>query len=122
MVIRAACPGLNKSNNIPHRLEGKEVLFDHIPNEAIRALGLGTGDGRLLINKRPDIHAVAMDIPPLMLERGKSRFADEPNIQIIEHDLNNPLPNMEYYNAVISGFAVHHLSHERKHSLCQENV
>jgi hypothetical protein len=58
-------------------LEGEEALFDHIPNEAIRALGLGTGDGRLPINKRQDIYSVAMDIPPLMLERGKSRFADD---------------------------------------------
>jgi len=62
---------LKKSNNMPHRLEGQEVLFDHISNEAIRVLDFRTGDGRLLrlpINKRPDIHAVAMDISPLRLE------------------------------------------------------
>ena len=98
-------------------------MFDHIPNEAIRVLDLGTGDGRLLrllINKRPDIHAVAMDISPIMLESVKSNFADEPNIQIIEHNLNNPLPNIGYFDAVISGFTIHHLSHERKRSLYQE--
>jgi tRNA (cmo5U34)-methyltransferase len=82
-------------------------------------LDLGTGDGRSLrrpMNKRPDIHAVAMHISPLIPESAKINFADDPNMQTTEHDLNSPLPIIGYFDAVISGFATHRLSHERKRS------
>lgn len=114
---------MKKANNIPHRLEGEDVLFDHIPKEAIGVLDLGTGDGRLLRllkNKIPDMRAVAMDVSPIMLESVKSNFANESSVQIIEHDLGNPLPNIGCFDAVISGFTIHHLSHERKRSLFKE--
>ena len=100
-------PGLffKKNNNIPQDQKGRMFCLD---TRQLRrsVLDLGTGDGRflgLLKSKRPDIHAVAIDISPIMLELVKNNFADEPNIQIIEHDLGNPLPNMGYFDAVISG-------------------
>ena len=71
---------MKKADNIPHILEGEDVLFDHIPKEAIGVLDLGTGDGRLLRlskNKIPDMRAVAMDVSPIMLESVKSNFANE---------------------------------------------
>lgn len=114
---------LKKADEIPHRSEGENVLFDHIPNEVIRVLDLGTGDGRLLRllkSQRPNINAVAIDVSPIMLDSIKRNFANDSNIQVIEHDLGNSLPNMGYFDAVISSFVIHHLSNERKHSLYEE--
>jgi tRNA (cmo5U34)-methyltransferase len=124
VVIRAAaCPGFfEKIRYHTPQTEGGGRFCGHIPNEAVRVLDLGTGDGRSLrrpMNKRPDIHAVAMDISPLIPESVKINFADGPNIQTIEHDLNNPLPIIGYFDAGIYGFTTHHLSHERKRSLYQ---
>ena len=114
---------LKKADEIPHRSEGENVLFDHIPNEVTRVLDLGTGDGRLLRllkSQRPNINAVAIDVSPIMLDSIKRNFANDSNIQVIEHDLGNTLPNMGYFDAVISSFVIHHLSNERKHSLYKE--
>ncbi len=114
---------LKKADEIPHRSEGEDVLFDHIPNEVTRVLDLGTGDGRLLRllkSQRPNINAVAIDVSPIMLDSIKRNFANDVNIQVIEHDLGNSLPKMGYFDAVISSFVIHHLSNERKHSLYKE--
>ncbi|MER5174654.1 MAG: class I SAM-dependent methyltransferase [Candidatus Nitrosocosmicus sp.] len=114
---------LKKADKIPHRSEGENVLFDHIPNDVTRVLDLGTGDGRLLRLlkiQRPNINAVAVDVSPIMLDSVKRNFANDFNIKVTEHDLDNSLPNMGYFDAVISSFAIHHLSNERKHSLYKE--
>jgi tRNA (cmo5U34)-methyltransferase len=66
------------------------------------------------------MRAVAMDVSPIMLESVKSNFANDYSVQIIEHDLGNPLPNIGCFDAVISGFTIHHLIHERKRSLFKE--
>ncbi len=65
---------LKKADIMPHRSEGENTLFDHIPKGAIRVLELGTGDGRLLRllkNQPPDIRAVAMDVSPIMLDSAR---------------------------------------------------
>ena len=114
---------LKKADIMPHRSEGENTLFDHIPKGAIRVLELGTGDGRLLRllkNQPPDIRAVAMDVSPIMLDSARKNFANGHDIEVLEHDLDYTLPNMGNFDAVISGFAIHHLSHERKRSIFKE--
>ena len=115
---------LNVADNLPHRTEGEAVLIDHIPKDANRILDLGTGDGRLIKlikTDRPDIkEAIALDVSPTMLKAAKDHFANDSKVKIIEHDLSLPLPDLDYFDAIVSSFAIHHLKHERKRSLYEE--
>jgi tRNA (cmo5U34)-methyltransferase len=115
---------LNVADSLPHRSEGESVLLDHIPKNAKRILDLGTGgDGRLirLIKaKMPNIEAIVLDISPTMLKAARDHFAGDSMVKIIEHDLSQPLPDLDYFDAVVSSFAIHHLKHERKRSLYEE--
>ena len=114
-----------------HRIEGGAVLLEHIPvNTTRRILDLGTGNGRLikLLKKHvPNIaEVVGIDVSSYMIKAARENFDDDAYIKIIEHDLNTPLPySNEVYsraksNAVVSSFAIHHLTHERKRTLYLE--
>jgi len=114
---------LNKAAILPQRAEGESILFDLFPKDVKRVIDLGTGDGhllKLLKGKIPHINAVAIDASPIMLDAARKNFADDPNVEVVEHNLSNPLPDIGRFDAVISSFVIHHLPHERKRSLCQE--
>lgn len=55
-----------------------------------------------------------------MLNAARKYFANDPYVEVIEHNLSNPLPYMGHFDAVISSFVIHHLTHERKRSLYEE--
>jgi SAM-dependent methyltransferase len=55
-----------------------------------------------------------------MLEAARRRFADDPQIDLVEHDLARPLPPLGGFAAVVSSLAIHHLEHDRKRSLYAE--
>jgi tRNA (cmo5U34)-methyltransferase len=96
---------LSVADNLPHRTEGEAVLIDHIPKEANRILDLGTGDGRLIKlikTNRPDMEAVALDVSPTMLKAARDHFANDSKVKVIEHDLSLPLPDLDYFDAVVS--------------------
>ena len=114
---------LEKADQMPHRTEGEAVLLEHIPKTVKRILDLGTGDGRLLgllKIERPHVQSVAVDFSPTMLEAVKTRFADDSTVQVIAHNMDVPLPELGLFDAVVSSFAIHHLTDERKHSLYRE--
>jgi tRNA (cmo5U34)-methyltransferase len=114
---------LSRADSIPHRTEGESTLLEFIPSTVSRILDLGTGDGRLLALVKldhPRATAVAVDFSPAMLEAAKKRFEDAPSVKVIAHNLDSPLPELGKFDAVISSFAIHHVSHERKRDLYVE--
>jgi ubiquinone/menaquinone biosynthesis C-methylase UbiE len=114
---------LERADSISHRQEGESALLEFIPPATRRILDLGTGDGRLLSlvrREHPDTEAVAIDFSPTMLEATRKRFAAEPSVTVISHNLDEPLPDLDKFDAVVSSFAIHHLVHERKRALYAE--
>jgi ubiquinone/menaquinone biosynthesis C-methylase UbiE len=114
---------LVRADTISHRGEGEAALLECIPVNVRRILDLGTGDGRLLALVRreyPDTDAVAVDFSPAMLEQAEKRFAEDPRVTVVAHNLDGSLPPLGMFDAVISSFAIHHLVDERKGELYSE--
>ena len=113
----------NRADSIPHRTEGESALLEFIPQTTRRVLDLGTGDGRLLAlvkREHPNTEAVAIDFSPAMIEAAEKRFAGDSSVAVVAHNLDNPLPDLGRFDAVISCFAIHHVVHERKRALYSE--
>ncbi|MGH2903243.1 MAG: class I SAM-dependent methyltransferase [Solirubrobacteraceae bacterium] len=114
---------LGRADEFPHRAEGEGVLVEQVPLETSRILDLGTGDGRLLAvlrTARPQMRAVGLDFSEVMLQAARERFAGDEHVELVKHDLAEPLPALGQFDAVVSSFAIHHVEHERKRSLYQE--
>lgn len=114
---------LARADAFPHRAEGEGVLLDHVPVSVRRILDLGTGDGRLLAllrRDRPDSIGVGVDVSEPMLEAARERFADQPGIELVRHDLAEPIPALGSFDAVVSCFAIHHVQDARKRTLFAE--
>ncbi len=119
---------LERADSISHRSEGESALLEFIPQSTRRILDLGTGDGRLLdlvreeLSRRgqSDVEAVAVDFSPTMLEAVRQRFAGDPSVRVVAHNMDEALPALGGFDAVISSFAIHHLMHERKRALYAE--
>jgi SAM-dependent methyltransferase len=112
-----------RAGRIPHRSEGEAVLVELLPPRVERVLDLGCGDGRLLGTVRAyrsSSTAVALDFSPPMLEEARRRFEGADGVQVVEHDLSEPLPDLGSFDLVVSSFAIHHLEDERKRSLYGE--
>lgn len=114
---------LARADQIPHRTEGEAVLLAQVPSHAKRILDLGTGDGRLLALlkcDRPQARGVALDFSATMLAQAAARFAGDPMVTVLNHDLAQPLPELGIFDAIVSSFAIHHVSHKRKQRLYGE--
>ena len=114
---------LRRADSIPHRVEGEAALLEFMPADASRILDLGTGGGRLLAlvkAARPRARFVALDFSPTMLETLRTLFAGHAGVSIVAHDFEKTLPAMGQFDGVISSFAIHHVSHERKRALYKE--
>jgi len=115
---------LNRRKDLPHRLDGYAALLEFLPAAPRRVLDLGTGDGELLARIRdvhPDAEGVAVDFSAEMLGRARARFADDPAVTVVAHDLDDPLPaSWGTFDAVVSSFAIHHLDDARKRALYGE--
>jgi ubiquinone/menaquinone biosynthesis C-methylase UbiE len=119
---------LGRAAGIPHRTEGEAALLELIPTTTRRILELGTGDGRLLAlvksflgaNAAPQPESIALDFSPAMLEAARKRFADDSSVTVVRHNLDQALPPLGHFDAVVSSFAIHHLIDERKRALYTE--
>jgi tRNA (cmo5U34)-methyltransferase len=115
---------LAQADAIPHRAEGEATLLEFLPRVVTRVLDLGSGDGRLLTLiglLHPGARAIALDFSDTMLDRLRARLAGNPSVSPIRHDLNMALPDLRGpFDAVVSSFAIHHVTHARKRSLYAE--
>ena len=98
---------LKSVESFPYRKEGDTVLLQNIPVNATRILDIGSGDGRLIKmikenSHRSDIEFVALDISPVMLKSLTDNFGNDSSVKVIEHDLDNSLPDLGYFDAIIS--------------------
>jgi tRNA (cmo5U34)-methyltransferase len=115
---------IDRSDKVPHRSEGEATLLEFIPPRARRVLDLGTGFGRLmglvkeaLAGKGTVVAGVAIDFSPVMLQAARKRFPEDSSVTVVAHNLDNPLPALGKFDAVVSSFVIHHLVHERKRAL-----
>ena len=114
---------LQRADSVPHRTEGEATLLEFIPPTARRVLDLGTGAGRLLALVRatlPEAEFVGLDFSPTMLQASRELFGGDGRVTIVRHDLDQELPPLGKFDAVVSSFAIHHLRHERKRALYSE--
>lgn len=103
--------------------DGEAVLDELVPEHATRVLDLGTGGGHLiglLRRRRPTAEFVGLDVSAAMLAAARERFAGDPHVLILAHDLGDPLPVIGVFDAVVSAFAIHHLEHPRQRALYAE--
>jgi tRNA (cmo5U34)-methyltransferase len=114
---------LARADRIPHRTEGERALLEWLPARVDRFLDLGSGDGRLAAlvqTVHPAAQLVALDFSELMLGQLRERFAGDRSVTILDHSLDDPLPALGRFDAVVSSFAIHHVSHNRKRALFAE--
>jgi tRNA (cmo5U34)-methyltransferase len=115
---------LEHRREIPHRDEGYAALLEFVPDAPSHVLDLGTGDGHLLAmirQARPGVVGVAVDFSAEMLGRARERFAEDADVTVVDHNLDDPLPDsLGRFDVVVSAFAIHHVSHERKRALYGE--
>ena len=114
---------LARSTDIPHRAEGESTLLEELPTQPKRILDLGCGDGHLLwltLARNPTATGVGLDFSPTMLEQAGKRFQNDHRVQLIQHNLNDTLPDLGTFDAIVSSFAIHHCEDERKRTLYAE--
>jgi len=108
---------LDKREQVPQLEVGYSELLNILPAHPKRVLDLGCGDGKVMAMIGGS--GVALDFSPHMLEQARARFhADE--VEVVEHNLNAPLPDLGSFDLVVSAFAIHHCPHERKRELYAE--
>lgn len=114
---------LRERDDIPHRIEGFAVLMELLPETPRRVLDLGTGDGYtlgLVRTAHPNVEGVGLDFSAEMLGRARDRFDGDAGVEIVEHDLDRPLPPLGRFDLVVSSFAIHHCVDARKRALYGE--
>ncbi len=114
---------LARMKQIPHRAEGEATLLSEIPTTAKRVLDLGCGNGHLLalvLEHCPDSSGIGLDFSSLMLQQASDRFAGNGRVELVNHNLDDPLTGLGLFDCVVSSFAIHHCDHDRKRGLYTE--
>ncbi|MBI3461665.1 MAG: class I SAM-dependent methyltransferase [Planctomycetes bacterium] len=119
-----------RSLHIPDRQRQLEValrVMRFAPVEPRRVLDLGAGDAVILatvLEAFPQASGIALDFSPLMLEQARERLAKfGDRATTVEADLRSSewLQAVSGpFDAVLSGLAIHHFTHERKRALYRE--
>ena len=97
--------------------------------EVERFLDLGCGDGVLaaaILGQHPQSRGVLLDFSEEMLRQARERFAPQPfelNYVLADYTLRSwvdIVADCAPFDAVVSGFSIHHQTDERKRELYQE--
>ena len=115
---------LGSRDEIPYRAQGMTALAEFLPSDVGRVLDLGTGDGvtlALVRELRPGAVGIAADFSAEMLTLARARFATDGDVEVVAHDLGDPLPPAwGAFDLVVSSFAIHHVPDARKRALYGE--
>src|SRR5262249_36296376 len=115
---------LERVGTLPARLAGEAMVREVLPATARRAADFGCGDGRLaaiVLDACPDLeHLVAVDRAAPMLEKARARFAGDERVEVKELDLTTGIAPLGRFDAIVTGFAVHHLDDDRKRTILTE--
>lgn len=114
---------LARKNDIPHRVEGESTLLSEIPGGSKRVLDLGCGDGhllRLVLDHCNDATGVGLDISKSMLDQSRLQFRNDQRVSFVEHNMDLTLPELGRFDCIVSSFAIHHCTDERKRELYGE--
>ena len=115
---------LERIGKLEARRAGEQMLAEVLPPTPTRLLDLGCGDARLValvLACRPTVErALAVDVSDPMMARARERFADDPRVTVSRSDLADPITELGTFDVIVSGFAIHHLTHERKRDLFGE--
>lgn len=114
---------LARMKDIPHRAEGEATLLAEVPKDTKRVLDLGCGNGHLLsllLAHCPQATGVGVDFSPTMLDQARNRFANNERTEFVEHNMDHSLPELHTFDCIVSSFAIHHCTHERKRELYAE--
>ncbi len=55
-----------------------------------------------------------------MIDAARIRFKGDDRVQVVTHDMVEPLPDLGTFDGVVSSFAIHHLEDDRKRELYAE--
>jgi ubiquinone/menaquinone biosynthesis C-methylase UbiE len=91
-------------------------------------LDLGCGDGvlgRAILAKYPEAKGVFLDFSETMLTAAKSKLGNSQNAEFISQDFGvknwvNTVKTQGNFDFIVSGFAIHHQTDERKKEIYQE--
>lgn len=111
----------------PHRKKMAFITGEILPfkrSEQIRILDLGVGSGYLtyrMIERYPDASIIAVDAAELMIDQAKIRLKTHLGQitfkPVTFQELSEKEQDLSGIDAVVSAFALHHLSHEEKRRL-----
>ena len=115
---------LGRVGTLAPRLAGEAMLLEVLPRHIERLADLGCGDGRLtklVLEARTGVgEVIALDQSDAMLAKARERFADDDRVDVRSFDLADDLTPLGSFDAIVSGFAIHHLHDDRKQRLFAE--
>ncbi|MEM6502054.1 MAG: class I SAM-dependent methyltransferase [Cyanobacteria bacterium P01_C01_bin.89] len=114
---------LSRADKIPHRTEGEALVLELVPKDVRKILDLGTGNGRLLALlkiERPQVKGIGLDLSRTMLGEAGKRFEDDDSVSLVQANMDEGLPDIGDFDAIVSSFAIHHCEDDRKRTLYGE--
>lgn len=122
-----------KRNSIPYAVDQIKIMLDllqHTETPVNEFIDIGAGDGvlsHIVLDHFVDSKAYLVDFSGPMIDAAKIRLQDYSNrVNIINTDMSNSSWRNDIFvkghtvDAVISGYAIHHLLHGRKYELYRE--
>ena len=116
----------NVRAGVPYGVDQIEIMLRVIRarDENVETfVDLGCGGGalaRAILNEYPDARGTLLDFSEPMLDAARTQLSEHgEQLQFIHADLafSKWQENLGSFDAIVSGYAIHHLRHERKREL-----